>query len=342
MKRGTKVLLVIFLAVAVGLYLYIFAAPRIEGMSDVTSVLEYGDLPVLDKAEILIIRDETLFASKKSGAVTYEEPEGTKVRKGVRIMSVKGGSVGGAGGDAVSGGAAGESELSAAERVGGIAGDEVKMTSGFKANRTAVVSYYADGYEKKLSAETMGSVTFGDVASFPAGGESLVSESVNAGEPVYKLADNNEWYMMYWTGATGEAERYATGSAVTVSLGEQSVDAEVYDAVPEGDMLRVTLRSDMYYEDLMRVRRADAEIVFAEYKGLIADASSIVERDGVTGVRVKQRSGAYKWVPVKILKEAGGKCALAADVYYDEKGEQVNTVNYYDEVLTNPGDSANE
>jgi putative membrane fusion protein len=322
MKRGTKALLVIFVVLAAGLYMYLFAIPNIEGMSKNTAVLEYGDLHVLDKAEVLVVRDETLFGSKKSGAVNYEEAEGTKVRKGVKLISVDEG--------------AGSATSAAIDRIMADAGDSLKMTGSFKANRTAVVSYYADGYEEKLSTETMASVTQGDLVSCPSKGESLKTDRVTAGEPVYKLADNNEWYMVYWTKAENDAERYATGSAVTVALGDSQIDAEVYYAEPEGDTLKVILRSDMYYEDLMRVRKADAEIVFAEYQGLIADSKNIMTRDGAAGVFVKQRSGGYAWVPVKVLKETDGKCTLAANIYYDTDGKQVNTVNYYDEVLADP------
>ncbi|MDR1043185.1 MAG: hypothetical protein LBL54_04695 [Clostridiales Family XIII bacterium] len=322
MKRGTKALLVVFVALAAGLYMYLFAIPKIEGMSENTAVLEYGDLHVLDKAEVLIVRDETLFASKKSGAINYEEAEGTKVRKGVKLISVDEG--------------AGAATSAAISRIVADAGDSLKMTGSYKANRTAVVSYYADGYEEKLSAKTMESVTLDKMEACPSKGESLKSDRVTAGDPIYKLANNNEWYMVYWTDAGNDAERYATGSAVTVSLGDSLIDAEVYYAEPEGKMLKVILRSDMYYEDLMRVRKADAEIVFAEYKGLIADNKSILKRDGVAGVFVKQRSGGYTWVPVKVLKGTDGKSTLAADVYYDADGKQVNTVNYYDEVLADP------
>jgi hypothetical protein len=302
--------------------MYLFAIPKIEGMSENTAVLEYGDLHVLDEAEVLVVRDETLFGSKKSGAVNYEEAEGTKVRKGVKLISVDEG--------------AGAATSAAIKRIVDDAGDSLKMTGSYKANRTAVVSYYADGYEQKLSADTMKSVTFDKMESCPSKGESLKADRVTVGDPVYKLTNNNEWYMIYWTKPADDAERYTTGSAVTVSLGDSLIDAEVYYAEPEGKMLKVILRSDMYYKDLMRVRKSDAKIVFAEYKGLIADRRNILTRDNAAGVFVKQRSGGYTWVPVKILRETDGKCTLAADVYYDENGKQVNTVNYYDEVLVDP------
>jgi putative membrane fusion protein len=368
MKRSTKALLIIFIVLAAGLYVYLEVLPKIEGMNEKTVVLEYGDLPVLDEAEVLIARDETLFGTKKSGAVTYGQDEGTKVRDGVKIISVGDGAAAEAEeeeparSEEEAAGETGEEESveteeepvaepvadpapqsgeaaasgSAIDRVRAAADGSMKMTGSFKADRTAVVSYYADGYEKRLSAENVEKITRGDKDACPAEGESLKAKNVAAGDPVYKLTNNNEWYMIYWVKAPEGAERYATGTAVTVSFGDASVNAEVYRATPDGEELKVILRSDMYYKDLTRVRKTPAEIVFAEYKGLIADKTVIAERDGAPGIFVKQRGGGYKWIPVNILREIDGKCILSVGVYYDKDGKQVNTVNYYDEALADP------
>jgi hypothetical protein len=85
-------------------------------------------------------------------------------------------------------------------------------------------------------------------------------------------------------------------------------------------------------------RRAEANIIFSEYKGLVVDATCISLREGAPGVFVKQRSGDFKWVPVLIDEKhsAGTKYIVSAGTYQDESGETVHTVNYYDEVLLDP------
>jgi hypothetical protein len=322
MKRSSKVLLTIFIVLAAGLYIYLFIVPKIVGISEKTAVLEYGDLPVKDESELLIIRDETLFSTEKSGTADYDEPEGMKVRKGVRLMSVEEGAGGATGG--------------AIEKIKERAGGAMKATASFKANKTAVVSYYGDGYERSLSAGAIASITKNDMTAYPDAAEPLKSERVSAGDPVYKLTNNNEWYMVYWVKPSGDVARYETGSAVTVSMGGASVDAEVSGLFKEGNLNKVILKSDYYYEGLPIIRKAEAEIVFAEYSGLIAEKSCIIERGGVTGVYVRQRGGSNKWVPVNVLREADGRCTLAVDVFYDDDGKPVNTVSYYDEVLLDP------
>jgi hypothetical protein len=328
MKLGTKALLITFISAAAALYAYLYLIPGIEGMSEETQILEYGELPILDKTELLIVRDETLFGSKRSGSVAYEQEEGAKVRKGVRIASVEDGAAGGG------------TTSSAAARVRKISGDAIEMTDTFTADKTAVVSYYADGYEGRLSVDALRSITRGDLESCPDEGKSLKTARVAAGDPVYKLTNNNEWYMIYWKRTERGQKGYSTGAAVTVNLGDASVDAEIYDVEAHYGTDKVILRSDMYYEDLTRVRKAAAEIVFSRITGLIADSKNIVRKEGASGVFVKQRGGGYKWVPVYVIAESDGKSALSVGVYNDQKeGKQVDTVNYYDEILADPNAS---
>lgn len=316
------VLLVAFVAAAVGLYLYLVAFPKLEGLTEKTIVLEIGELPVLDSAEVLVVRNETLYGAKAGGTVTYEQAEGTKVRKGVKLITVEpGGTV---------------ATDAAIDAVRERAGKAMKQTGTYRAKTTAVVSYYSDGCEKLVTAKNIASITRGGMEALPTEGVPLGRDAVDAGDPVYKLTDNNDWYMVYWTKVPSDMERYATGASVTVAIGDASVGAKVAGAVREGADLKVTLRSDMYYEALARVRRVAANIEFAKYNGLVADNACISQRDGADGVFVKQRGGSYKWVPVKILNNAGEKCTLATDKFLDGGGNEVKTVDNFDEVLANP------
>jgi hypothetical protein len=225
----------------------------------------------------------------------------------------------------------------AVEQVRKNAGGSIETTDNYKADRTAVVSYYCDGYEGALSEETLAGLTREGAEKYPKTCEQLKRGATAAGDPVYKLTDNNLWYMVYWRKAGADkAENYEKDNAVKVRLGDAEVDAKVYETTAQGDYTRVILQSDMYYADLTRFRKTDAEIVFSENRGLLAERKYMVARSGRQGLFVKQRSGSYKWVPVNILEEADGKCTLSVGVYYDAAGKQVKTVNYYDEVLANP------
>jgi hypothetical protein len=330
MKTLTKVLLVLFIAAAVGLYIVIYVIPGAQGKSIETSVLEYGDLPVTDKAEMILVRDETLYKAAQSGAVSYKNQEGTKVRKGVRIIDIDPGTKTGAG-------ASPDTTPAAIEKVQETAGKDAVTSENGKAAFTAVVSYYADGFEKQITPARIGEMRKKLLEKLPRDGSNIKLGQTEAGDPVYKLTNNNLWYMVYWmSGSSGGRVNYDKGESVKVDFGSAVVGATVDDISTQGDDFMIVLRSDIYYKELAQHRIVDAEVIFAEYQGLICESSCLVVRGKQPGVFVKQRSGSFKWVPVRIDKTVSDRCTLAVGTYIDDDGKTVKTVNYYDEVLTDP------
>jgi len=331
----TKILIAVFLLAAFALYAVIYIFPKITGIMEKTQVLEYGSLSISDTAEVLILRDETLYVADSAGGVSYAVAEGTKVRSGVQILWIDPSVAAPEGEEA----AAGAEDTSTVGGIKSIAGKDAQENPGNVSPITAVVSYHADGYEKTLSPDAYASLTKEAAAGYPVAGTDLTRTYTKKGDPLYKITDNNVWYMVYWPEkADAEKEYYVSGQAVTVRIGEAEIAARVQDCVKEGGSYKVLLRSDVYYSDMARIRRVQAVISFDEYMGLIMDESCIQERDGVTGVYVKQTTGDYKWVPVNVKSHADGQCVVSAVRFYDAEGNEVLTVTYYDEVLKNPGD----
>ncbi|MDR1816384.1 MAG: hypothetical protein LBR00_06930, partial [Clostridiales Family XIII bacterium] len=147
MKRRALMIaaVAVFVVVVAVLYAIVFAVPRIQGLSMKTEIVEYADLPVQDTVEALFVRNETLYTWPSSGTPSYLIAEGTKVRRGMQVFWVD---------------AAAEQGVSADERekidaVMEAAGGTMQQSEGGVAPMTAIVSYYGDGYEKKITPETM-------------------------------------------------------------------------------------------------------------------------------------------------------------------------------------------
>jgi putative membrane fusion protein len=335
MKRKTRLFIFAFLAAALLLYCGVFVIPKMLGLMEKTQILEYDSVPVSDKVSVYIVRTETLYLADVSGNVERINKEGTKLRKGIPIVTIS----------PVDGQNEGESEDTIAEgneesaytEIKSVAGESAIENPGNVAPFTGVVSYYADGYENRLSPEKLDDLKLDDLAGVPAEGVDLVRSYTVSGDPLYKMTDNKTWYMVYWIPiAEAKHDYYDSGSVTKVNLGKTVVTAVVNSAVKDGDYYKVVLRSDVYYRDLARQRKLDVEVEFDRYEGLIVDKSCIVKRAEGDGVFVKQRNESFKWVPVKVEKQIEGNCVLKAGTYYDGKGETVVTVSYYDEVLLNP------
>ena len=345
MKRSTKILIIAFFSTALILYGIIYLVPKVKGMATKTTLLEYGDMPVDDEKDIYFIRTETLYLADSSGEVTKLVKEGTKVRQGIEIVDIK---------DAPP--KASTSAVSSEEAVQGEEDDAsyykkydnllrntrgaAKVSTDNTAEFSAVVSYYADGFEGSVTPETIDKLTLSKAKSLPAEATPLDRDPVRAGDPVFKLTDNNLWYMVFWleeSSKKGDIDKYEENKTVTVDFGSTKIEAVTEKLIEEGNDWKIVLRSDVYYKDLPKYRKKKAKVISEEIRGLILKTMSITVHDGQPGVFVKQLSGNFKWVPVEIGKSIGDKCTVAVGKFTDKKsGKQVVTVNYYDEILTDP------
>ena len=73
-----------------------------------------------------------------------------------------------------------------------------------------------------------------------------------------------------------------------------------------------------------------------DQRGLLVTNSSLTTKDDVVGVYVKNTIDEFVFKPVRTIATDGKQTLVLEDVYYDEEGQPVETVNVYDEVLKNP------
>lgn len=334
MKKG-RILVALFVLALIVLYVIIYVVPKMYNMFEETTVLKYGPLPVTDDAEALIVRKETLFVAGEEGKLTYKIQESTKVRKGTKIAELD--------------------PMQVVEREEDSDGKEIEPESqypdilkraGSKAevskNNTSdisgVVSYHVDGYEKVLTPKNIKNLDGKTIKNIDPNVTNIKRKNTLKGDPVYKTANNTIWYMVIWKEKDEDIKNYEENKSIKVNIGKTQVDANV-DAIykKEGGNL-IVLSTDMYYKYYSKYRKAEIAVVFAEYQGLILENHSIIKKDGVTGVYVKQTDDSFAFTPVKILATSGEYSVLAVKYFYDDDGQQVLTVNYYEEVLENPED----
>jgi hypothetical protein len=251
MKKATSIFILFFIVVSVSLFLLIYVMPKINGGSRDTVVLENQNLPVSDTEDVLIVRNETLYASPVTGITDYNQNDGTKVRKGVPIMSVSPGDAG----------SKAEDDENDIAKIRETAGKDMVITTGFEAAETSVVCFTADGYEKKFTPETIEELVPGDIKDIPKAGVLLKSRAVREGDPVYKLTDGALWYIVFWIDEeSGSRVHYDDGDKVKVDFGDEKVDAAIDSISDANGDFRVVLRLDRYYKNMATVRRAEANI----------------------------------------------------------------------------------
>ncbi|WP_415929606.1 HlyD family efflux transporter periplasmic adaptor subunit [Zhenpiania hominis] len=327
-KKNRKPIYIFVLALIV-LYIAIYVIPKATGLFDTTEVVEAGTLQVTEETTCYFVRNETVYEAGEAGTLDYNVEEGVHIRKGTRVLKLtESGDENASQKDA--------EEKSEYKDVIKRLGDHVVRTVSCEAQSSGVLSYYADGYENFFSPDTMDQLRYKNVKDLQIEASSLKREKAMQTEPLFKICDNENWYLLCWVEAASIA-RYEVGNDVTVQLPDGDVTATIQDITEDGEQWKITLRSNQYYESFAKSRIAEARLVSQEYDGLIVDNGAITTRNGETGVMVRQTSGDFAFTSIKVIASDGEYSVLEDGSFIDEDGNTVDTVNVYDEILKRPG-----
>ena len=74
----------------------------------------------------------------------------------------------------------------------------------------------------------------------------------------------------------------------------------------------------------------------AIYTNIILETIEILEKNGNKGVYVKNKNGAYVFTRVKVISSDDKESVIEDVTFTDDEGNQVYTVDVYDEVLKHP------
>jgi putative membrane fusion protein len=332
-----RAIVAVFVLSVVALYIAIFAIPNLKGALRKTAVLEYGNLAISDEVTAYVVRDETVYMAARTGEIRYYVGEGVKVRKDMKLLDILDGPARIAReAEAEEAAEAGESEMAALQARIGANGVVLDQNT---APETGVISYYIDGCESMFSFENIASLTskIADGVSAPIVNVTRHDGLVARGEPIYKLLDNTKWHMVFWFDKdSGAIVNYKSGGTVTARIQDSDVSGRIERVSDLGDAWMVVLVFDRYHADLARLRRVDATIVVADYRGLLIDNESIASRGEAVGVYAKQRSGDFEFVPVNVLHSDGVRSIVSMSSFTDSDGKRVGTVNIYEEILRDP------
>lgn len=304
--RKRNVFIVFYAALIAALVIIIYVLPTVSDAFTATAILEYANMQVSDEAICYIVREEQVITAQRSGVASYYVEEGTKSRKGARIMDI-----------------GGTSCLCPA---------------------TGVVSYYCDGLESSYTPATMRELELSaeleevDKNSLPSP-QNVKRDSVSADEPIYKVVKNDIWYAVCRV-ESASIVKYQKGAGISIVLPLDTVRGTVEDIVDKGDYWMVILKFNRYYEDMPKLRKLRATIITSDKSGLIAPNESLSQEEGVTGVYVKDISGNFNFTRVKVIATDGEYSLLESSSFHEKKEDgtvvKVPTVDIYDEIQRKP------
>ncbi len=304
-KRAVFYIFLISIFVLAGV-IYIY--PKFTHAFVRTSLVEYGELKVAKEETCYFVRRERLINAVDQGRLQYYAEEGELVRKGAKVAEM------------------------------------MSPKTAYTAMENGLISYFSDGLEEYFTPDRIYDLSKEEVESVSSVFRELRKDLVDKGDPVFRLVDNNAWYVVIWPDKES-AIRYEKGKTIFLELPEGRVRGSVSDLVDTGTGWMVLLEFSRYYEDMPRLRKIQALVVTSDYEGLIIDNKNITSRDGVPGVLVKDIGGKYNFRPVSVIASDGIFSLVESGYFYRQEGEnnvRVKTVEPYDEIMNNPEREENE
>jgi len=328
MPKPKKRTIYIFVIALVALYVVIEIIPFITGAFTRTEILSYGQIKVEQEVVCYLVRSETVYSAPASGDLKYKFEEGSLIKRGAKVLTFDQTDAS----DDEDGDPLKNSDY---KEIIARLGESMVTDTQFTAAKRGIFSTYIDGFEAIFTPDRMEKLKYEDVSGMSVKENDVLRTNALKGEPIYKISDNTKWHMIFWI-ENNEAGKYEVGTTVTVSLPNGDVKAEISKLVADEDRFMVILTTNRYYKKFASQRKVQAKVKMVDQRGLLVSNGSLTTKDGVVGVYIKNTIGDFIFKPVRTVATDGQKTLVLEDVYYDEEGQPIETVNVYDEVLKKP------
>ncbi|NLY77325.1 MAG: hypothetical protein GX080_04460 [Tissierellia bacterium] len=214
----------------------------------------------------------------------------------------------------------------------------------YHSDQSGILSFKIDGYEDKFTFDNRENYKYKDFERLSSELKTVSNnQNVKVGDPIFKIIDNLEWYMLIKADNIKDLEDYQEGSQIILSGKdiEQELKGRIVKINKDGDKAAILCRFNRDFHYYYDKRVLDIDIILARYESYKIPKKSITELDGVKGVYIRDASGIVRFRPVEVLDEdkdysyinigdKNGNISLGKD------SEQVKTVSQFDEILLNP------
>jgi putative membrane fusion protein len=215
---------------------------------------------------------------------------------------------------------------------------ESKITSAITtmtSTETGVISYFIDGYEMILNPLNMGAVDYQELKKQKSQTTDLRAEKTILGQPIYKIVDNSQWYLIAWIDKENLSD-FKAGKNVGLKFPQGTINGQIYKIIENDENGMIIFKIDEYVEDYHKIRNIDIEVTAVNHEGLKIYNDCIVEKDGIKGVYVLDVSRFARFKPIKIVGQQEEFAIVQSNVFYEKHGEDVKTVEtikLYDEIV---------
>lgn len=197
-----------------------------------------------------------------------------------------------------------------------------------------IVSGYIDGFEGVLNIPNMLNLSVAQLKKIQNTDSIDYSRQIKKGDPVVAIVDNEKWYLVCEV-TKEDIGHIASGKEITIVIEDISFSAVLEDFYKDKQgkfvgYFRVEDDTFQFYQK----RSYPAQIIYKSSKGIAIPNSALIERDGVLGIFVVERTGVANFKP--IIEIAAQDEKFTAIAYQGPKDQGADAINIYDEVILNP------
>jgi len=211
--------------------------------------------------------------------------------------------------------------------------------------KAGIVSYELDGLEDVFTASKIDEYKSGDFKIIDITKTDLKEENqVKYGDPVYKIINNFTWYLMTEVDAK-DIDKLEENKIIHIKINnkDKKIASRIVKLDKDKGKYFMILKLTEYFHEFYNERYLDIKIIKNTFEGLMIPNKSIVEKDGIKGVYIKDISGIVKFRPIKILTSdeehtivsEGNGSSKTIELEVNGKPQQFKTVQLFDEVFVN-------
>ncbi|QSX06884.1 hypothetical protein JYG23_05400 [Sedimentibacter sp. zth1] len=347
-------------------FLLLYAFQKYNSIIDI-KVVEQGKLEDVIKTSGVIIKDEVVLKAKCSGESKYYYNEGDKVYKGlyiadiitanssqqiddeIKLIDEEIKNIANRGKSVITIGSGSGSKYSTYNQteLNNLRAQLVKAKDSnkipFYSPKSGFVTYCFDGLEDimkfnsvdDIMPERLLNLTTDEMNTFHI-------RNINSGDNLVKVI-NNFYYYVVCVVSNEEAKLFKENSYASVRFNNdnEKIYGWINNINTDGENSVLVISFNDFFYEIYNKRIVDIDLITNVHEGIIIQKEAVVERDGLTGVYIKDISNIIKFLPVEILSSddkyyivsqgkiiSNGKRGIIKieDTYY-------NTVKTFDKVV---------
>ena len=208
---------------------------------------------------------------------------------------------------------------------------------------SGIISYKLDGLEEIYSGEKMDSYTIDNAKKIQGNAIKVDNGNlVKAGDPILKIMDNFNWYLLVSFDNWKDISTLKKGDNVYIRINkkDEKIKGNIIRIENKNNKGLIVIQSNSYFHDYYLNRYVNVDIIKKRYEGLKIPTESVVEKEGIKGVYIKDISGIIKFRPIKILGQneeytIADKGDKNSYIKLEGSDEKKKTLRLFDELLLN-------